>query len=208
MESIYWQHQLYHFLHYCQKQSEDKKLPKNILDCGAGGTMPPLGLFNSFGYTTTGIEFSDSQIVKANEFEKKQSKNYNILKGDMRNLPFGENSFSYVYSYNSVFHMKKTDIIKSIEEMKRVTKPGGLLYLNLLTENDTGFGSGEKVGNGEYQQEEHGEQVIHSYFSNKEHTELFSEDNVILREDRILERKFEAGDNLYKQGYVDYIIEI
>ena len=43
----------------------------------------------------------------------------------MRQLKFENESLSFVYSYNSVFHMTKADISKSISEMKRVLKPNG-----------------------------------------------------------------------------------
>lgn len=206
MSTIFRQSQLYRFLFYSQDHSEENNLSRSILDCGAGGIQPPLGLFHSFQYETAGIEFSDQQIQRAAEFEKKENINLNIRKGDMRELPFSDHSFSFVYSYNSVFHMPKSDIKKSINEMKRVARPGGLLYVNLLTENDTGFGTGEKVGHGEYLQEEHGGQVIHSYFSTEEQKKLFDGENVILREERILDRKFDDG--MYRQGYVDYILEV
>ena len=50
---IYRQTQLYKFLEYCNKSNMEKK----ILDCGAGGNMPPLGLFYSEGYETYGFKY-------------------------------------------------------------------------------------------------------------------------------------------------------
>ena len=46
--------------------------------------------------------------------------------GDMRSLPFEDNYFGYVYSWNTIFHMTKLDIKKGVNEMIRVLKPGGL----------------------------------------------------------------------------------
>lgn len=79
---------------------------KNILDCGAGGDYPPLAIFSEFGYKTYGIEISDSQIEKAKVFEEQVGLELNISKGDIRELPFEDESISYIYSYNSIFYMK------------------------------------------------------------------------------------------------------
>ena len=84
---IYRQTQLYKFLEYCNKSNMEKK----ILDCGAGGNMPPLGLFYSEGYETYGIELSEKQIELSKAFEKEHNMNLNIRQGDIKNLPFKNN---------------------------------------------------------------------------------------------------------------------
>ncbi len=52
---------LYNFLKYCNNNSSEKI----ILDCGAGGSNPPLSLFYEFGYETYGIEIYEDQLEKA-----------------------------------------------------------------------------------------------------------------------------------------------
>ncbi|MDD6795866.1 MAG: hypothetical protein PUE01_10740 [Clostridiaceae bacterium] len=59
MEKIFRQIPLYRFLKYCNECNSSK----NILDCGAGGNMPPLSLFSKFDYKTTGIELDDNQLL-------------------------------------------------------------------------------------------------------------------------------------------------
>ncbi|MCY6371149.1 methyltransferase domain-containing protein [Clostridium ganghwense] len=66
----------------------------------------------------------------------------------MRYLPFEDESISYIYCYNTIFHMKKIDISKAIDEIKRVLKPGGLCFVKFLSVNDFGYGYGEKLGKG------------------------------------------------------------
>jgi len=187
----------------CEEHSKEYNLEKTILDCGAGGTMPPLGLFSDFGYQTTGIEFSDSQIKCAKEFEEEHGLKLNIQKGDMRALPFKDASMSFVYSHNSIFHMKKVDIDKSISELKRVLKPNGLILINLLTLNDCWYGDGKKVGDGEYLQEEHGGEVIHSYYSDEELKNVLGDMELLVRENRVLERVLDG--ELIRQGYCEII---
>jgi ubiquinone/menaquinone biosynthesis C-methylase UbiE len=94
---------LYTFLRYCERSS----LPKEILDCGAGGEDPPLYIFHSLGCTSHGVEISEEQLKKARGFCDAKGIELNIRRGDMRTLPFEDCSFSFVYSYDTVFHMPK-----------------------------------------------------------------------------------------------------
>src|ERR1035437_8180058 len=149
--------QIYRFLNYCNECD----LEKTILDCGAGGDCPPLALFSEYGYKTCGIEISDSQIEKAKIFSGKYGFELNISKGDMRELLFEDESISYIYSYNSIFRMTKQDISKSINEIKRVLKPGGICCINFLSLQDSCFAEGDELGKNEFLQIERGEKVIH-----------------------------------------------
>lgn len=200
MGIIFRQTQLYKFLRYCNEQD----LEKVVLDCGAGGNCPPLALFAENGYKTLGIEFDDAQLDKANQFAKDHGLELNILKGDMRELHIADKSISYVFSYNAIFHMKKNDISKSIGEMKRVLKPGGLCFVNFLTVNDFGYGEGEELGKGEYLQREGEDKVIHTYYEIHEGDAHFDDMEIIFKENRVLERIFE-GEKI-RQGYIDYIV--
>ncbi|WP_246366915.1 class I SAM-dependent methyltransferase [Paraliobacillus salinarum] len=139
MEHVFNQTPLYKFLSYCNHEG----LERSVLDCGAGGPFPPLALFKQFDYQTYGIELNDGQIKKASIFAINHNLALNIRKGDIRNLPFNDHSISYIYSYNTIFHMKKDDIVMAINEMKRVLKTGGLCFINFLSIHDEGFGEGE-----------------------------------------------------------------
>ena len=91
---IFKQTPLYRFLEYCNNEKLEGK-PK-ILDCGAGGVAPPLSLFYTFGYETTGIEFDENQINKANIFAQNNNQELNIKIGDMTSLDFDDNTFDFV----------------------------------------------------------------------------------------------------------------
>ena len=117
---------LYEFLRQCNASP----LEKLILDCGAGGDNPPLALFHQYGYRNYGIEIAERSMDKAKQFCRDKNMQLNICRADMRHIPFGNESFSFVYSYNAIFFMTKPDIQKSINEMMRVLKPGGLCFVN------------------------------------------------------------------------------
>ena len=199
VKEIFRQIPLYRFLMFCNEIN----LEKIVLDCGAGGNCPPLSLFDEYGYKTLGIEYDIQQIQKANQYAKEKGQHLNIEQGDMRSLALESESISYVYSYNSVFHMKKIDVLHSINEMKRVLKTSGLLFVNFLTIRDFRCGEGKVVGQNEYEQIEDDMPVIHSYFEECETDQFFEDMDVLYKENRVLERIYE-GERI-RQGFIDYI---
>lgn len=204
MKPIFGQNQLFTFLLYCNS----KGLEKTILDCGAGGMVPPLALFKEFGYTTKGIDISDLAIERASKFEREYNVSLNIEKGDMQQLSFSDNSFSYCFSYNTIFHMSKENIKKSLGEMKRVLVPGGLLFVNFVSTADERCGTGEAARPGEYYEIENGEKVLHSYFEENEGDALLEQlgFNKVYKEVRKRTGPKQGG-GFVTLGYVDYIVE-
>lgn len=198
---IFKQTPLYRFLEYCNNEKKQER--SSVLDCGAGGSMPPLSLFKSQGFITYGIDFDEKQVERAQLFAEEMNQILNIEFGDMTKLKFDDESFDFVYSYNSIFHMKKRNIKIALEEMKRVLKPNGLLFVNFLSVDDFRCGQGPHLGDNQYEQMDD-EPVIHSYFSLDECDQYFEDMEFVLKERRVVERIFE-GDKI-KQGFIDYIM--
>jgi ubiquinone/menaquinone biosynthesis C-methylase UbiE len=129
---IIWATPLYEFLRRCNASP----LPKVVLDCGAGGSPPPLSLFYQYGYKTYGVEIAEKPLADAQRYGAENSMSLNIIRGDMRRIPFRKESFSFVYSYNAIDFMTKPDIAVSMREITRVLKPDGLCYVNFLSVDD------------------------------------------------------------------------
>jgi ubiquinone/menaquinone biosynthesis C-methylase UbiE len=106
------------------------------LDCGAGGSNPPLALFYQYGYRTCGIEIAEDALMEAQRFCVENHMALNIISGDMRSIPFPSERFSFVYSYNAIDFMTKLDIAVSMREITRVLKSDGLCYVNFLSVDD------------------------------------------------------------------------
>lgn len=201
MKPVFRHSQLYTFLLVCHHESLEKK----ILDCGAGGDTPPLAIFKEHGFETFGIDISDEQIKRTKEFEEKHQMTLNIEKGNMLSIPFPDESFGCVYSYNSIFHMSKEDIRKSIQEIRRVLKTGGMAFINFASINDDRATVGKKVGDGEYLQDEHmGKDILHSYFDENEAEDYFDGFRIFYKENRI--KNIFRDDMKITRGYIDYII--
>lgn len=192
---------LYNFLKYCN----DSSLKKIILDCGAGGINPPLSLFYDFGYETYGIEISEEQLEKSNLFSNQHNIDLNISKGDMLEIPFGDESFSFLYSYNTSVHMRKKEFIKAIVEFNRVLKTGGLCYVNFLSKECDTYGKGIEVSNGEFKQKEGNKEVCYCHYSDSEVEKNLDGFDIIYKEKRMIIRKIDGKE--CTSAYIDYILK-
>jgi ubiquinone/menaquinone biosynthesis C-methylase UbiE len=132
MKKVIWATPLYKFLRECNASP----LEKTVLDCGAGGDDPPLQLFYEYGYKTCGIEVAENPLKQAKNFCRENKIELNILKGDMRQIPFKSESLSFIYSFNAIFFMTKEDIAISMKEIERVLKSNGLCFVNFLSVDD------------------------------------------------------------------------
>lgn len=66
------------------------------------------------------------------------SKGGGVLKGDIRNLCFGDSGFDTVFCTDVLEHLNDEDLLSCIREMNRVLKPGGRLILTTLDQEDLG----------------------------------------------------------------------
>ena len=176
------------------EQSGNQKLSSNkILDCGAGGRTPPLALFYEHGFDTWGIDVSDEQLERAKQYCAEKGLQINFRKGDMRQIPFDDESFEYVYEHYSMCHLSKEDTAKAIGEMYRVIKKGGICFLGLISTDSYPRSSYGKEGEpGEYWMEEGNGQVRHSMFTDKEADELVSGWEIFSKEKRVIYLRDEA----------------
>lgn len=169
-----------------RQSQDDEQQKRKILDCGAGGPVPPLTLFHQHGFEGWGIDMSPEQLGRARQFCQEQGIELNLREGDMRQLPFEEGAFDYVYEHYSMCHLSKEDTALAVSEMYRVLKRGGLCFLGVISV-DTWPKSlfGEEEEPGEYWGEENGnERARHSLFTDQEADELVSDWEIVLKEKR------------------------
>jgi ubiquinone/menaquinone biosynthesis C-methylase UbiE len=103
---------------------------KDVLDCGFGGTGWAIELFCRAGArSVTGIDINEKWV----EYVSRRVARYNIpvdlMYGNVLNLSFKNDTFDYVHSHGVLHHTLNWK--KGVEEMVRVCKPGGTIYLML-----------------------------------------------------------------------------
>lgn len=140
-----------------------------VLDCGAGGRVPPVVLFAQQGFEAFGVDIDTEQLERAKQFCATQGIDVDLRQGDMRALPFEDESFDYVFEHYAMCHLSKEDTAKAVREMQRVLKPGGKAFLGVISSDcwPKSFFGEEKIS-GEFWMEEHGELTRHSMFTDAE----------------------------------------
>lgn len=101
----------------------------NILDLGCGSN----GIFAipaaKMGINSFGVDLSSNALKRLNKrIEKISQIKIKLYQANMvGELPFKDNIFDAVLSTGTICHIK--DLDKTISEIERVTKPGGVVYI-------------------------------------------------------------------------------
>ena len=167
-----------------------------VLDCGAGGPVPPVSLFQQHGFEAWGIDTSEAQLEKARQFCEEQGIELHLRSGDMRRIPFEDETFDYVYEHYSMCHLSKQDTARAVGEMHRVVKRGGYGLLGVISLDcwPKSF-FGEEREPGEYWMEEGGQGLTrHSMFSEKEADGLVSAWEIVSKEKHFTYLRETAGE--------------
>jgi SAM-dependent methyltransferase len=188
---------IYEFFKLCELTA----LERSVLDCGAGGKYPPLTLFHDRGYETCGIEISKTQLMRAQTFCRKNNIKLNIFRADMRKIPFDDESFSFVFAYESIFFLTEDDIAVAMSEIKRVLKPKGLCFITFRSVDDTQrrtFPKSHPV------RTMLGSKTL-TYHEDNEPEMYFSRLKILRKKKRI--RKTLVKGKKGKRAYLDYIVQ-
>ncbi len=115
-----------------------------VLDLGCGNGRL-YQLFDGMSIHYIGLDQSEELIKKAQE----KFSGVDFAVGDMRELPFPDDSYDIIYSIAAFHHLANAeDRLKALSEMRRVLKPGGKVVMtnwNLL-----GKWGSEQVEKGKY----------------------------------------------------------
>ena len=110
----------------------DDYLPRrgegNILVAGAGSGYEAVLIQREFGLKTLGV---DLNIDLDNEFPL--SDELMLQRGDLTSLAISRNTFDLAYCYHVLEHVP--DHLKVLEEIHRVLKPGGVLFIGFPNKN-------------------------------------------------------------------------
>ncbi|WP_371805932.1 class I SAM-dependent methyltransferase [Candidatus Lokiarchaeum ossiferum] len=193
--------ELIDLLYFCEQYSAGKK----VLDCGAGGSYPKLALFGDKDYELYGIDSDDDALQSAHQFAQLNQIEMNFKKADIRSIPYPDNHFDVVYSYNTIFHMKKIEIKKAVDEIIRILKPGGIGFINFIDINDDIHKTDTEDEPGEYVSSGDGYDIIHTLLSEDECEAMLSGVKILEKQQKYITRL--NIDQPYKYGFLDYFFQ-
>lgn len=141
----------------------------SILDLGCGLGRHAL-YFTQNGFKVTAMDLSEDAIVFNKKMQKEYGVDYLCKRADMMELPFANDAFDRVFSYHVISHQDTAGVQHVLEEIKRVLKPGGKVFLTLCSKEHYAFTeeSFPHVDENTVLKTENGEVEVPHFFADKE----------------------------------------
>jgi tellurite methyltransferase len=117
---------------------------RSVLDLGCGVGRHAL-FFAEHGFAVEAIDGAAAGLDFARGEAAARGLRVNLRQADADALPFAEESFDYVLSWNVIFHGTMGDVGRRLAEIWRVLKPGGLYQGTMLSQRDGQFARGPAV---------------------------------------------------------------
>ena len=113
-----------------------------ILDLGVGLGRHSI-FFAKNGFDVSGIDISDFAVERLQKISQENNLNIDVVRANMMDLPFADNLFDVVFSFNVIYHTDTKGFQTVLSEIKRVLKPGGEFYFTMISKNSWTFSSPE-----------------------------------------------------------------
>jgi SAM-dependent methyltransferase len=98
------------------------------LGCGCGRHVLALA---QLGWRVTGVDWSEEALSQARRLLAEHEQVATYVKADFRRPPLDSGRYSLAVATNALQHSDRAGIRRSIGEIKRLLKPGGLAILSL-----------------------------------------------------------------------------
>lgn len=109
-----------------------KHQSKKILDLGCGDGTHTLKLAQE-GFNVFGLDISTRAIKQAKKLFAKSKLNGQFTIASMHKpFPYQDNSFDAVISLRTINHGTRQQIEETVQEIQRILKPGGYLFLTTI----------------------------------------------------------------------------
>lgn len=102
----------------------------SVLEVGVGTGVPFAASMLRKGFDVTGVDLSADLAKMAAQVAMEDGKSVKVVEGDSERLPFADETFDLVYSISSSWYFQ--DLEAAVQEMGRVTKPGGIVAFDIL----------------------------------------------------------------------------
>lgn len=148
---------------------EKEVLPGSlVLDagCGNGRYMLPLSRI----YDVVGMDVAMNALSEARSYLGRSGRHAECIASTLTALPFSDNSFDAVVCYGVIQHLFESERKLAVEEIRRVLKPSGILFVEVFGTADMRFG-GQEVEHNTFVRKGG---IIYHYFTEHELGSLLS----------------------------------
>ena len=117
---------------------------RSVLDLGCGVGRHAC-FFASAGFEVQAMDASVAGIDYAADQARQLGLDIAFRDGLMTDLPYADNSFDYVLSFNVIYHGDGSVVSRAVSEIHRVLKPGGLFQGTMLSKRNGKYGVGKEI---------------------------------------------------------------
>ena len=110
----------------------------HFLDNGCGPGRHAI-FFAGQGFDVTALDQSPEALDYLRHWAENEQLPVEAVQGDLFHMPFAADSFDCIMDYNASYHTDTAGYQQAVDQMRRVLRPGGEVYLTLLSQNDPGF---------------------------------------------------------------------
>ena len=121
----------------------------------------------------TALDQSEQALEYLGGWAKEIGAAVELVQGDLFHMPFAAEQFDCVMDYNASYHTNTAGYLQAISQLRRVLRPGGEVYLTLLSQNDPGFQSAPRESHVDRYTLLHEGDTPHFYGRQEDFTELF-----------------------------------
>jgi SAM-dependent methyltransferase len=117
---------------------------RTAADIGAGLGRHALALAR-LGFDVDALDASETGLARIAATASEENLAVRTHLGKMDVLPFPDAGFDLLVSYNVIYHGAPDVVARTLGEIRRVLKPGGVLVLTMLSKRNLHFGHGEEI---------------------------------------------------------------
>jgi ubiquinone/menaquinone biosynthesis C-methylase UbiE len=160
-------------------------MPKGrVLELGCGNGKTVLTLMSA-GIVPICLDISRNALI---ECAKAISPSvFPFIEGDVMALPFSEDAFDSIICFHVLEHLTKDERCKAVNEIIRVLKKGGNLYVQSFSIDDMRFGKGTMIEENTF---ERGDGIRYHYFRDGELENMFEGLSVGAVRHKVVEKRY------------------
>lgn len=87
------------------------------------------------GFDVTAVDLSEEAVKRTKSWAAQENLRITACVANMLNLPFRDNSFDCIIAYHVIYHTDTAGFQAALEEIRRVLRPDGELFLTLISKN-------------------------------------------------------------------------
>ena len=97
------------------------------------------------GFATVATDLAENGLAELRRTAAAEGLAIETETAAMTALPFPDQSFDYVLSFNVIYHGAPDVVAAAVAEIRRVLKPGGVFQGTMLSKRNAGYGVGTEV---------------------------------------------------------------